>query len=77
MVKFKYFNGKPNKMKERFEIFLIATMRVMFETQIIRVRNKKYLYQCHTPYTMQVNTRRMLYLKLLVSCNIGIIYLHV
>ena len=23
MVKFKYFNGKPNKMKERFGIFLI------------------------------------------------------
>ena len=23
MVKFKYFNGKPTKMKERFEIFLI------------------------------------------------------
>ena len=37
-------------------------MRVMFETQIIRVRNKKYLYQCYTPYTMQVNTRKVLYL---------------
>ena len=50
------------RWKKDLEYFWLTTMRVMLKTQIIRVRNKKHLYQCHTPYTMQVNPRKILYL---------------
>ena len=38
---------------------------------------KKFLYQCHPPYTMQVNSHRVLYMLFLGAYNICIIYLHV
>ena len=42
MVKFNYFSERPNKVKERFEIFLIDQW-VIFEIKVFLVRNKKIL----------------------------------
>ena len=43
------------RWKRGLKYFWFTTMQVIFEIKISLVRNKKYLYQCHSPYTMQVS----------------------
>ena len=73
MVKFNCFSGRPNKMKKKFETFLISHYTgdvLMFEIKIFLVRNKKYLYQIHPLYTIRVSPHKMLHMSFLGSCNI-------
>ena len=57
--------------------FWLTTKLVILEITISLVSIKKSLYQCHPTYTRRVSSHRVLYLKLLSTYNICIIYLHV
>ena len=52
-------------------------MPLKFEIKISQESIRKSLYQCYPPYTRRACSHRVLYLKLLSSYNICIIYLHV
>ena len=52
-------------------------MPLKFEIKISQESIRKSLYQCDPPYTRRACSHRVLYLKLLSSYNICIIYLHV
>ena len=52
--------------------FWLTTMRVIYEMKILLVFIKKYLQQCHQPYTMQVSLHRVFYLEFLSSYDICI-----
>ena len=65
MVWFNCFSGRPRSWKSEKEVlkyFWLTTMRVIYEIKILLVRIKKYLYQFHSFYTMQVSPRRVLHL---------------
>ena len=77
-LKFNYYSGRPNKVKERFwNTFWLTTMLVIKEIKKSQVSIKNLLYQCHPPYTRQVSSHSVLYLQFLDLYNICIIYLHV
>ena len=65
------------RWKRGFDTFLIDHYNVTLEIAASLVSIKKFLYQCHQPYTRRVISHRVLYLKLLSTYNICIIYLHV
>ena len=72
MVKFNYFSGRSRC----FEILLIDHFVGDIRNKISLVIIKKFLYQCHPPYS-SVSSHRVLHLQFLGSCNIHIIYLQV
>ena len=63
--------------RRNFEIFWLTTMLVILKIKILPVSVKKFLYQCHPPYTKRVSLHMMLYVYLFGSYNMCIIYLHV
>ena len=63
--------------REILKYFWLTTMLVMLERKPSLVSIKKFWYQCHSNYTRWVKSHRVLYLSLLGSYNICIIYLHV
>ena len=52
-------------------------MLVILEITIALISIKKLLYQCNPPYTKRASSHRVLYLEVLSTYNICIIYLHV
>ena len=58
-------------------VSLFHTKLVILEITMSLVSIKKSLYQCRPLYTRRVSSHRVLYLKLLSTYNICIIYLHV
>ena len=63
--------------RRNFEIFWLTTMLVILKIKTLPVSVKKFLYQCHPPYTKRVSLHMMLYVYLFGSYNMCIIYLHV
>ena len=66
----------PVKWKTCFEILLIDHFAGDIRNKISLVIIKKFLYQCHPPYS-SISSHRVLHLQFLGSCNIHIIYLQV
>ena len=62
------------KWKRCFEILLIDHFAGDIRNKISLVIIKKFVYQCHPPYS-SVSSHRVLHLQFLGSCNIHIIYL--
>ena len=52
IVKFNYFNGRPNEVKKSFWNIFDGPLWTI----------KKFLHQCHPPYTRRVSSHRVLYL---------------
>ena len=72
MVKFNYFSGRTKSKREVLKFFWLTIMRVIYEINVLLTSIKKYSYQCHPHYAMQVSSHSVLYLQFFGSHNIRI-----
>ena len=64
------------KWKAGFETFLIDHYAIDTGNKILLVRNKKYLYQRHPPYTIRVSPHWMLLMETCLEVNIPMFYFY-